>query len=119
MSFESLIHAPDNIVASLLYLLICFITIAWLLVIYFNKKRKKTMQGFFFKLIIYTIICLLLSDAVILLMLFHGTEEWIYRIVFTFHWECFIMWFGTYRVYNILFLSGIGDKEWSKKNNFK
>ena len=119
MSFESLIHASDNIVASLLYLLICLITIFWLMVVYFNKKRKKSIRGSYFKVILFTIIVLLVSNAAVILFLFAGVGGIPFRILYTIHWECFIFWFGTYRVYNILFLSGAGEEEWSDKNHFK
>ncbi len=119
MSLESLIHASDNIVASLLYLFICFVTIIWLLVVYFNKKRKNSIRGVYFKIIIFTIILLLSSDVVIVLLLHNGIEGLVFRIINTIHWECFIWWFGNYRAYNILFLSGDGEEEWSKEQGFK
>ena len=119
MSLESLIHAPDSIVASLLYMFICFVTIAFLLVIYFNKRRSNSMRSHFFRSIIYTIIVLLLTDAIINLFLFKGVTGWIYRIVYIIHWESFIWWFSTYRVYNMLFLSGIGNEEWPKNGGYK
>ena len=119
MSFENLIHASDNIVASLLYLFICFITIIWLVVVYFNKKRKNTIRSVFFKIILFTIILLLSSDVLIILFIHNRVEGLIYRIIYTIHWECFIWWFGTYRVYNILFLSGYGEEDWSSKNGLK
>ena len=119
MNFESLIHASDNIIASLLYLLICFITIAWLLVVYFNKKRKNTIRGEYFKTILFTIIILLLSDAVIVFFLHYRIGGLVYRVLYTLHWECFIWWFGSYRVYNLLFLSNSWEEEWSNKDGFK
>ncbi len=119
MNFESLIHASDNIIASLLYLLICFITIAWLLVVYFNKKRKNTIRGEYFKTILFTIIILLLSDAVIVFFLHYKVGGLVYRVIYTLHWECFIWWFGSYRIYNLLFLSNSGEEEWSNKDGFK
>ena len=119
MSLESLIHAPDSIVASLLYIFICFVTIAFLLVIYFNKRRSNSMRSHFFRIIIYSIIALLFTDSIIELFLFKGVTGWIYRIVHIIHWESFIWWFSTYRVYNLLFLSGVGDEEWPKKGGYK
>ena len=119
MSLDSLIHAPDSIVASLLYIFICFVTIAFLLVIYFNKRRNNSMRSHFFRTIIYSIIVLLLTDAIIELFLLKGVTGWIYRIIYIIHWESFIWWFSTYRVYNLLFLSGIGDEEWPKKGGYK
>ena len=77
MSLESLIHAPDSIVASLLYVFICFVTIAFLLVIYFNKRRSNSMRSYFFRTIIYTIIVLLLTDAIIELFLYKGVTGYI------------------------------------------
>ena len=119
MNLDSLIHASDNILASLLYLFICFITIIWLLVVYFNKKRKNSIRSVFFKIILFTIILLLSSDVLIVLFVHNRIGGLLYRIIYTLHWECFIWWFGTYRVYNILFLSGYGEEEWSNKNGFK
>ena len=119
MDFESLIHASDNIVASLLYLFICFITIIWLLVVYFNKKRKNTIRGEYFKTILFTIITLLITDVVMVFFLHYRIGGFVYRVIYTLHWECFIWWFGNYRIYNLLFLSNAGEEEWSNKEGFK
>ena len=120
MSFiENLVHAPDGIIASILYLFICFVTIIWLLVIYFNKKRKNSIRAVFFKIILFTIITLLVSNAVVVFFLNEGVTGIPFRIIYAIHWECFIWWFGTYRVYNLLFLSGDGEEEWPEEGGFK
>ncbi|MBQ6497132.1 MAG: response regulator, partial [Bacilli bacterium] len=120
MSFiENLVHASDGIIASILYLFICLVTIIWLLVVYFNKKRKNSIRALFFKVILFTIITLLVSNAVVVFFLNEGIDGILFRIVYAIHWECFIWWFGTYRVYNLLFLSGDGEEEWPKQGGFK
>ena len=120
MSFiENLVHASDGIIASILYLFICLVTIIWLLVVYFNKKRKNSIRALFFKVILFTIITLLVSNAVVVFFLNEGIDGILFRIVYAIHWECFIWWFGTYRVYNLLFLSGDREEEWPKQGGFK
>ena len=119
MSLSNLVHAPESVVASILYLFICFVTIMWLLVVYFSKKRKNSLRAVYFKIILFTIITLLVSNALVILLLNNGITNWLYRIVYIIHWECFIWWFGTYRVYNLLFLSGYGEEEWPEKGAFK
>ena len=116
---ENLVHAPDGVVASILYLFICFVTVVWLLVVYFNKKRKNSYRAVFFKIILFTIITLLVSNAVVVFFINEGVTGIIFRIAHAIHWECFIWWFGTYRVYNLLFLSGYGEEEWPEKNGLK
>ena len=120
MSFiANLVHASDGIIASILYLFICLVTIMWLLVVYFNKKRKNSIRALFFKIILFTIITLLVTNAVVVFFLNEGIDGIIFRIIYAIHWECFIWWFGTYRVYNLLFLSGDGEEEWPKEGGFK
>ena len=120
MSFiANLVHASDGIIASILYLFICLVTIMWLLVVYFNKKRKNSIRALFFKIILFTIITLLVTNAVVVFFLNEGIDGILFRIIYAIHWECFIWWFGTYRVYNLLFLSGDGEEEWPKEGGFK
>ena len=114
MNLGSLIHASDNIIASVLYLLICFVTTMWLLVIYHSKTRTKTVRGTFFNIILYTIILLLVSNFLIVVFLNAGIDGWLFRVVYAIHWGSFIWWFGTYRNYNLLFLSGDGEVDWSR-----
>ena len=116
---ENLVHAPDGVVASILYLFICLVTIMWLLVVYFNKRRKNSYRTVFFKIILFTIIALLITNAVVVFFLNEGVTGIVFRIAYALHWECFIWWFGTYRVYNLLFLSGAGEEEWPEKDGFK
>ena len=116
---ENLVHAPDGVVASILYLFICFVTVIWLLVVYFNKKRKNSYRAVYFKIILFTIITLLVSNAIVVFFINEGVTGIIFRIAYALHWECFIWWFGTYRVYNLLFLSGYGEEEWPEKDGFK
>ncbi len=116
---ENLVHASDGIIASVLYLFICLVTIMWLLVVYFNKKRKNSIRAVFFKIILFTIILLLVSNGVVVFFINEGVDGIIFRIAYAIHWECFIWWFGTYRVYNLLFLSNTGEEEWPKKGGWK
>ena len=88
---ENLVHAPDGVVASILYLFICFVTVIWLLVVYFNKKRKNSYRAVYFKIILFTIITLLVSNAIVVFFINEGVTGIIFRIAYALHWECFNM----------------------------